>query len=303
VFVTNYVGSATSGNATLTANDLLLSWWKFDEASGMSAADSSGHANTGTVQNVAVWTNGLIQNALSLNGASAYVATLNSTNSPNVFTLAMWFNTTTTNGGKLIGLGSSKTGSSANYDRHVYMDVAGNIIFGVYSGSDKAIVSQQTYNDGHWHHVAATLSGAGMALYLDGTCAGSNASVTSGQSYTGYWRIGYDSLSGRASAPTNYYFKGVVDDVRVYGRALAASEIANFGAMSALRFRATGRQTSGLGMDFMTVYGVPYEVDWKSNLLAGTWQFYTNLTGSGANAHVCFTNVTPQGFFRIQANP
>jgi hypothetical protein len=56
-------------------------------------------------------------------------------------------------------------------------------------------------------------------------------------------------------------------------------------------------------MDFMTVSGFPYEVDWKTNLVADTWHFYTNFTGNGGNAHVCFTNAVPQGFFRVLANP
>ena len=52
----------------------------------------------------------------------------------------------------------------------------------------------------------------------------------------------------------------------------------------------------------MTESGFPYEVDWKSNLLAGSWQFYTNLIGTGGSAHVTFTNAVPQGFFEIKAN-
>jgi hypothetical protein len=55
-------------------------------------------------------------------------------------------------------------------------------------------------------------------------------------------------------------------------------------------------------MDFMTESGFPYEVDWKSNLLAGSWQFYTNLIGTGGSTHVTFTNAVPQGFFEIKAN-
>jgi hypothetical protein len=70
-----------------------------------------------------------------------------------------------------------------------------------------------------------------------------------------------------------------------------------------LLFQSLGRETSGHGMGFMTVYGVPYEVDWKTNLITDTWHFYTNLVGSGGAAHVTFTNAVPQGFFQILANP
>ena len=64
-----------------------------------------------------------------------------------------------------------------------------------------------------------------------------------------------------------------------------------------------GVSGSGMGMDFMATPGIPYEVDWKSNLITDSWHLYTNLIGAGNNVHVCFTNAAPQGFFRIQANP
>jgi hypothetical protein len=72
---------------------------------------------------------------------------------------------------------------------------------------------------------------------------------------------------------------------------------------SALVIQSLSKETSGQGMDFMTEAGVAYEVDWKTNLLDGTWLFYTNLVGSGGSAHVSFTNAVPQGFFQIQVVP
>jgi hypothetical protein len=53
----------------------------------------------------------------------------------------------------------------------------------------------------------------------------------------------------------------------------------------------------------MTLAGVPYEIMWKTNLVTDNWRTYTNLIGSGGNAHVCFTNVLPQAFFKILGNP
>jgi hypothetical protein len=70
-----------------------------------------------------------------------------------------------------------------------------------------------------------------------------------------------------------------------------------------LSFQTIKPEASGRGMDFMAGLGVPYEVDWKTNLVNDNWQFYTNLIGSGSSAHVCFTNATPQSFFRIRSNP
>ena len=60
---------------------------------------------------------------------------------PNVFSQEVWFKTTSTAGGKIAGFGSSNTGDSSTYDRHIYMDTSGRVCFGVYPGSvaDRAV--------------------------------------------------------------------------------------------------------------------------------------------------------------------
>ncbi|WP_164076131.1 LamG domain-containing protein, partial [Stenotrophomonas maltophilia] len=69
------------------------------------------------------------------------------------------------------------------------------------------------YNDNKWHHVVSTLSPAGMVLYVDGKVVAQDASVVSAQdNYLGYWRVGYDSLSGWPNAPTSASFAGGIDE-------------------------------------------------------------------------------------------
>src|SRR5579884_1188089 len=64
-----------------------------------------------------------------------------------------------------------------------------------------------------------------MFLYVDGVQVASNTGTTTAQSYTGYWRIGEDTLGGWTSAPTSYYFNGTIDDVAIYGTALSATRV------------------------------------------------------------------------------
>ena len=54
-------------------------------------------------------------------------------------------------------------------------------------------------------------------------------------------------------------------------------------------------------MDFMTELGTTYYLFWRTNLLTGDWLSYTNVSGSGNNMHISFTNTLPQAFFQIQA--
>ncbi len=73
-----------------------------------------------------------------------------------------------------------RPGTSSNYDRHIYMDNAGHLIFGVYNNGVHTLTSPKTYNDGQWHQVVGTLSAAGMALYVDGKQIGANGGTTVG---------------------------------------------------------------------------------------------------------------------------
>ncbi len=72
---------------------------------------------------------------------------------------------------------------------------------------------------GQWQHLAATYDGATARYYVDGVEVASRAfSGSVGNSNT--WRIGAYGFG-----PGNF-FDGLVDEVRVYDRALAAAEIA-----------------------------------------------------------------------------
>ncbi len=93
---------------------------------------------------------------------------------PTVYSLEAWFKTTTTSGGKIIGFGDVQTGISTNYDRHVYMQNDGRLVFGAWTGVANTITSASAYNDNAWHHVVATQSGNGMKLYVDGELVGTN---------------------------------------------------------------------------------------------------------------------------------
>jgi signal peptidase I len=214
---------------TTTPTDSPFLYYRFGESAGTTAADSSANGRTGILHGGATHVAGSCVSssspALTLDGSTGYISTPTPVSSPEVFSLEMWFNTTTTTGGKLIGFGTAQTGTSSQYDRHVYMTDSGHLIFGVYVSGTDTITSPLTYNDGNWHHMVATLSSTGMKLYVDGAEAASNSGIADGEPDTGYWKIGYDNLSGWPSAPTSYYFKGTIDDAAVYSTALTASQV------------------------------------------------------------------------------
>lgn len=208
-----------------------------------SVSDVSGNGNNGSYSLLGV-TGGQAgaacrrdaTTAVSLSGGTGNVDTATSAiygpnttqTNPTNFTEEIWFRTTTTTGGNLISFGDAHTGSSGANDRHLYLDNSGHVVFGVFPGSVVNILSSSTYNNGSWHFAVASLSStAGMALYVDGTPVASNSRVTSAQNYAGYWRIGYDNLSGWGSTtPTTYHVIGQLAWASVYNSTLSATTVA-----------------------------------------------------------------------------
>src|SRR5258706_16194343 len=76
----------------------LVGYWKLDDALGITAADSSGSGNPGTLINGPLWTPGKVGTALSFDGVNDYVDLNNSPslNPSTQITLAAWINTSTT---------------------------------------------------------------------------------------------------------------------------------------------------------------------------------------------------------------
>jgi hypothetical protein len=126
----------------------------------------------------------------------------------------------------MFGYNTIATGLGPNYDRVIYVDTNGKVRFGVNPGTTITVVSPLSYDDGAWHHVAATLSGDGMKLYLDGVSVAANAASTTAASHAGYWRVGGTRMTGWPNRPDRPYFVGTLDEVAIYHQALTAAQIA-----------------------------------------------------------------------------
>ena len=205
-------------------------YYRFDERAGTTVLDSSGNGVPGAeVASPTQGSAGLLSTdtdtGVAFNGSTQYAYSGTSVAGPSTFTLEAWFKTSTATGGKIIGFGSAQTGNSGSFDRQIYMSNTGQLYFGVYPGAVKTINSAASYNNGVAHHVVATLSSAGMFLYVDGAQVASDPTTTTAQSYNGYWRVGDDNLSGWTSAPTSNFFNGTIDDVAVYPTALSLQRV------------------------------------------------------------------------------
>jgi len=234
-------GSRSTGTAVTFSSEAVISTAPTSPTSGLylsypfsgNANDASGNGNNGTAQGGASLTTdryNVSNSAYSFNGTSQYISTTTASASPGPqnFSISVWFKTSSA-GGMLVGYGSSQTGTSGMYDRHIYMNDAGQIYYGLYPGAVQTINTTTTYDDGNWHHVVATTSTTnGSNLYVDGALQATDATMTTSQVYgvNGYWRVAYDNLSAWTSAPTDSYFTGSLDDIAVYNTAISASQVA-----------------------------------------------------------------------------
>lgn len=145
---------------------------------------------------------------------------------PDTFSIETWVRGTGT--GRIVGFANSNsaTGTSGSYDRMLYVDSGGRVTFGVYPGQVRTLRSPAPVNDGAWHHVVGTLGAGGMQLFVDGALVGTRTDTTSGQSYSGYWRIGADTLNAWPNRPLlTDRFSGSIDDVAIYPTALSTATV------------------------------------------------------------------------------
>jgi fibronectin type 3 domain-containing protein len=249
---TSALSTAVTAKAVTKANDYPSQviadganlYWRMDEAaapSGTWAQDKSGPTLAGLNGiykfGVTAGTPGAIagssDTAATFDGSTGYIYSDQLRPGPTTYSIETWVNTTSTSGGKIVGYGnglpetnSGATNLSGNYDRQIYMDNAGHLTFGVYTGGAQTITTGNTYNNGAWHYIVATQGPSGMVLYVDGKKVGVNPTTTA-QSYNGSWRVGGDNLNGWPNQPSSNFFAGSIDDTAIYPAPLTPQQVVN----------------------------------------------------------------------------
>jgi hypothetical protein len=203
----------------------LVGYWSFDEGAGTTAYDASGKGNNGTIYG-AKWTNGKFGQALSFDGRDDYVEI--GELAPTYMTIGAWIKTTSTTYNLPIVAKLDKTnfrGFFLTINANWPGVIVGSIRFALYdtSNMDRCQTSNLNVNDGNWHYIVATYDGSYGKIYLDGTLVKS-CSHTAGYTNptTEPLLIGRHS---KYSVDNTLYFNGLIDEVRIYNRALSEEEI------------------------------------------------------------------------------
>ena len=212
--------------------DSTLAWYHFNEGSGTTTADVGGPVNdTGTLTG-ATWTTGLYGNGLSFDG-NDQVTAANSTdlNSENGISIEAWVNPSVNKDNNYVAIKMTTGGSDYAYG----LKINGGVIWAFIRNGGTLYWSQGgTVPLNTWSHIAMTYqvsaSPTTVRLYLNGaevpsyTLRNTIPANTPIATNSGPLNIGVIPVS----SPT--YYQGIMDELRIVGRALTAEEIAADGS-------------------------------------------------------------------------
>jgi hypothetical protein len=198
--------------------------WSFNEASGTSATDSSGNGNTATLVNGVARTTGNYGGGLTFDGVNDYITVPNSS-SLNIagsgLTLSMWIKPQALAGGDSVVLGkfwnATMTSPYYQYGLELTGGTVPNFFIGTTGGPLSASMGSALALN-QWSYLAVVFDGSQVKYYVNGvlvTTASLPATITA---RTNPFGIGAD-------ANTQQFFKGSLDEVRIYNRALTAQEV------------------------------------------------------------------------------
>jgi len=196
----------------------LLCWWKLDEGEGSTVIDWSGHNNHGRFYGDPQWVAGYDGGAIDLDGGDDYVDFGSIAGLPagtaarsmcgwgktnNIAAGWRWiaaYGTPTTSQAMFIGSGSDTTGPD---------------LYGGGYGDD--VLETGFWEIGVWHHICLTYDGTTAKLYADGILVDSAAKT---------WNLVLSRVHiGRQVNTAVEFWNGLVDDVRIYKKALTPEEI------------------------------------------------------------------------------
>lgn len=238
----DHSGFKALGNINMDSNELenlagllgsLITPWNdeglvlylgLDENTGTNASDKSYHGNDGTFTAAGspAWSEGHKNCGVLFDGADDVIACGNDASIlPDAWSIEAWVQPDDQALQPLIAFNASLNASInlhwVSTGRPIIYMAAGNYMY--FNGG-----AWTTLKDGNWHHVVFTCPGAAQAdlanskMFVDGVEIAQHSGVaTAPQTAKTLCKLGNSSAS--------YWYKGKMDEVRIYNRVLSANEI------------------------------------------------------------------------------
>ncbi len=196
--------------------DGLVGSWSFDEGSGIYAGDGSGSGNTGTIVDNEgdQWTDGKFNRGIKFDGVDDYVQISNPSQLPlgsSARSVFAWIKTSSGNK-NILEYGS---GGCNAQKLGLFINSAGDFRVATWCND---FTSPRIINDNSWHLVGFKIPGgtADVTVYIDET------------TYAGTFNGGFtpNTQAGPLviASPTWGRFNGIIDEVRIWNRALSPDE-------------------------------------------------------------------------------
>ncbi|MDB0031616.1 hypothetical protein N9E34_09120, partial [Opitutales bacterium] len=215
VVVSNDFGSVESGIVTVQVSDALMNglvgWWKFDETNGTLAIDSSVNGYHGNLFNGPTWSTGKIDGALSFDGVDDRV--LIPVPKPSFpFSFSIWIRSNSNNPQGII---------DTSPNNHNVLRIHPN--GGSFEWWDESPIFNLNVTANQWQLIVIQINHTGtlriLTYYLNGNFIGSYSSQNNN---TVGWTV---PVLGDVNNGSGGRYNGLLDDVRIYDRALSAAEV------------------------------------------------------------------------------
>ncbi|WP_143591706.1 LamG-like jellyroll fold domain-containing protein [Thermoactinospora rubra] len=205
----------TTADATDTG---LVAAYGMNEGTGTAVADASGKNNNGTGQNI-TWTTGKYGKAVSFNGTSSSIGIPHTPSlTPAALTLSAWVKPAAIDGTRTV---LSKYYGAWGDNTYTLQAATASAAPSGWLGTDLfggTVQARAPLSTTAWTHLALTYDGATLRLFVNGTQAGQQSVYGTVVDDGGELRIGADLAY-------DTYFKGLIDEVRIYNVALTAAQI------------------------------------------------------------------------------
>jgi len=206
----------SAAKAQRIVSDELIAFWTLDSSDieGETAKDVLGDSD-GTILGVPRVVNGKIEEALEFDGVSNYIDLGNARDLDlPIVTAECWFKTSSGSEMRLFAPGSAFANKW-----FLILNEGGNIVVSRTTGENQNQQTTNSFNDDQWHHVVgiSAARASDIRIYVDGELEPSDP-VAEGWSLNGDCKIG-------AKGDAQYMFSGIIDEFRIYNRALTEDEV------------------------------------------------------------------------------